>query len=155
MTDPTPRRYPRDIPPMWLLATLGGIWVCDRWLPVARWLAPPWTWAGLLLVVAGVGLAAWGAGLFRRAGTGVRPFTEATVMVRNGPYRFTRNPMYLGMLLLTSGVAVTFGSVAPLLLPPLFAVVLHVRFVRREEEFLTRRFGADYLAWCKTVRRWL
>ncbi|MBK8101502.1 MAG: isoprenylcysteine carboxylmethyltransferase family protein [Planctomycetes bacterium] len=155
MTDPTPIRYPRDIPPMWLLATLAGIWALDRWLPIARWLSPPWTWSGLVLVVVGVGLAVWGAGLFRRAGTGVRPFTEATEMVRNGPYRFTRNPMYLGMLLLTSGVAVTLGSVAPLLLLPLFAAVLHIRFIRREEEFLTRRFGADYLAWCKTVRRWL
>jgi len=97
----------------------------------------------------------WGAGLFRRIGTGVRPFTPATALVARGPFRVTRNPMYVGMTTILVGLGIALGDVVPLLVPPLFALVIDRRFIRREEEFLADRFGAPYREFCRRVRRWL
>jgi protein-S-isoprenylcysteine O-methyltransferase Ste14 len=95
------------------------------------------------------------AGMFRRLGTGVRPFTPATVLVARGPFRVSRNPMYLGMVLMLVGLGMALGTTVPLLVPPLFAVVIDRRFICREEEFLADRFGAPYREFCRRVRRWL
>jgi len=123
--------------------------------PGPRWLAPPWTHAGWGLVVAGSLLAGLSARRFLRAGTGVRPFTPATELVAAGAFRWTRNPMYLGLLTVTVGVAVVLGTLVPALVPPCFFALLHLRFVRAEERFLRERLGAAYDDYCARVRRWL
>ena len=147
--------YPRDIPPMWLLLGFGLEAVLDTVLPLAELVVWPWTLAGVFAIALGLALLIWSAGLFRRAGTGVRPFTEATVLVAQGPYRFSRNPMYLAMVAMLIGVALALGSVSPWAVPPLFAVWIERRFIRREEAFLAERFGDAYRQACQNVRRWL
>jgi len=92
---------------------------------------------------------------FKRVGTGVRPFSEATTVVASGAFRWTRNPMYLGMVAVTVGVAICLGSASPLLLPPILFLVLDRRFVRREEQFLREALGTAYEEYCGRVRRWL
>ena len=147
--------YPRDIPPMWFLAGLGFEVILDRFWPVRDLCSWPWTLSGAFVIGLGMSLLVWSAGLFRRAGTGVRPFTEATALVARGPFRFSRNPMYLAMVVMLCGVALTMGSLSPWVVPPLFLWLIQQRFVRREEAFLTERFGDDYRELCRNVRRWL
>lgn len=84
------------------------------------------------------------------------PGSDVTTFVRTGPFRFTRNPMYLGMTIALLGVAVIFGSATGFVMPTLFVLIIDRRFICREERMLQDRFGDD--AWCeyaKTTRRWL
>ena len=103
----------------------------------------------------GLSLSVFSAGLFRRRGTAVRPFEESSTLVVEGPYRFTRNPMYLGMTLMVAGVGLALGSSVPLVTVPLFVGIIRWRFIRLEEQMLSTRFGAAYEAYRTRVRRWL
>jgi protein-S-isoprenylcysteine O-methyltransferase Ste14 len=103
----------------------------------------------------GIALGVSGVDRFRRAGTARRPTRPATALVVDGPYRFTRNPMYLGMTLLYAGIALGANSpwILGLLVPLL--IVLHYGVIFREEAYLERKFGDAYRKYKATVRRWL
>lgn len=127
----------------------------NQWWPVAEWIPTPWNWAGAVFVVVGVGLTVWSAALFRRAKTGIVPFSESTSLVAAGPYRFTRNPMYLGMTCVLAGVAVMLGSATPWIAPPAFAAVITGLFIVPEERHMENAFGEAYREYKKRVRRWV
>jgi protein-S-isoprenylcysteine O-methyltransferase Ste14 len=127
----------------------------DRWLPVAELVARPISYAGAALIVCGILLAIWAARLFALAKTGVVPFSESTSLVASGPYRFTRNPMYLGMVLVLLGVAVILGSLTPFLVVPAFVVLITYLFILPEEGHMERAFGTAYSERKRQVRRWI
>lgn len=83
------------------------------------------------------------------------PFSKTTALVVTGPYRFTRNPMYLGMLLVLLGIALWLGTLVPLLVVPLLALALQKGFVEKEERLLEEQFGDEYRAFRARVRRWI
>lgn len=128
--------------------------VLQHWYPraiVAHRVAVP---LGIACVLLGlVGLPAVRA--FRRAKTSPRPWRPSTALVTTGPYRFTRNPMYVGMTLLYAGVAIWANTVWPLLFLPLVLVVMQVGVIAREEAYLERVFGDAYREYRRRVRRWL
>lgn len=111
--------------------------------------------AGLALVIAGLGLGASGAGTFRREHTTVVPHHEVSTFVTSGPYRFTRNPMYLGMTTAYTGAALALRSAWPLTLLPGILTAMDRLVIRREEAYLRTRFGAPYDAYRDRVRRWV
>ncbi|WP_023492072.1 isoprenylcysteine carboxylmethyltransferase family protein [Serratia sp. DD3] len=94
---------------------------------------------------------------FHRANTTVHPqkFQQVNVLIVNGIFRFSRNPIYLGQLLLLAAWALVLGSWLVWLGWLLFFVYLDYVQVPREERFLTQRFSAEYPAYCQRVRRWL
>jgi len=141
-------------PPVWLLLHLLAAWALHTWLPVARLIEEPWTHLGLIPGVAGALIVLWCAGLFRLRGTPILPFTESTVLVTTGPYRFSRNPIYVGLTLLLVCAAVLFGTLTPWLVVPSFVLVIRQRFVLKEEALLRARFGASYEAFCARIPRW-
>lgn len=109
---------------------------------------------GPVLTAAGfIGFAAVLA--FRRAGTSPKPWEPSTALVVSGPYRLTRNPMYLGFTLLYLGAAAWINTLWPLLALPVVLVVMQRGVIHREEAYLERRFGDDYRAYRAQVRRWL
>jgi protein-S-isoprenylcysteine O-methyltransferase Ste14 len=108
-----------------------------------------------LLLAAGFGLIAWSMGLFTRAGTSPLPMRPAAALVRSGPYRWSRNPMYLGMLLLYAGVALLFDVFWALVLTPLVPALVVWLVIRREERYLEERFGGEYRRYQEQVRRWI
>jgi protein-S-isoprenylcysteine O-methyltransferase Ste14 len=110
---------------------------------------------GLLLVAGGVLIAAYAAALFQARKTGLDPHGEATAFVIETPYTFTRNPMYLGQVLVLFGFAVFFASIAMLLAPIAFFVVIDRMVIPLEEYNLERIFGAQYVDYKTRVRRWL
>jgi protein-S-isoprenylcysteine O-methyltransferase Ste14 len=93
--------------------------------------------------------------LFLRAGTPLEPWQTPTALVATGPYRFTRNPMYLGLTLCLIGFALWLGTVTPAMLLPVFVALLTLGFVRPEERRLEQRFGESYRAYKARVRRWI
>ncbi len=114
-------------------------------------------WSSLIFITAGLTLDFTSLFLFLRAKTTAHPFREnkAAALVTTGFYRYTRNPMYLGLLLLLIGWAIRMGSATPFLLLPLFVMVITSKQIIREEKALSKLFGEDYLIYKSRVRRWL
>lgn len=100
-----------------------------------------------------VGVAA--VGRFRSAGTSLQPWEPTSTLITDGPFRFSRNPIYIGYTLLYLGVAFWVNSVWPLGLLPLVLWLMHRVVITREEAYLEGRFGDVYRAYRRRVRRWL
>lgn len=149
------QRSPFDIPPLYFALALLSMYLLHRWLPIVDMIDPPLSWLGWVMIALGVGLAVWAERLFSHAGTGVRPFTPSTALVAKGPYRFTRNPMYLGMMLVLAGGFFLAGSLGSLLIIPLFFSRIHTHFVLLEEEHMAEHFGKAYEDFKSRTRRWL
>ena len=145
----------RVMPPTFFYLAIG-LMALLRWL-LPLWVFAPWPWnlLGLVPLIGGTWLAVAGSAAFQRAGTTVRPFSASTALVTGGLYRYSRNPMYLGMVIGLLGVGVLLGAVSPFLMVPAFAALLHWRFIAVEERMLTERFGAAYSDYQRRVRRWL
>ncbi len=111
--------------------------------------------AGIVLAIVGLGLIFAALARFRSAGTNPEPWRQTTAFVASGVYRWTRNPMYLGMALIFAGLALIFDSLATLLLFPVVVIVIDRQVIAREEKYLEAKFGDDYRAYKDKVRRWL
>lgn len=145
----------RVLPPVYLLGALILMVGLHLLLPGAQVFRSPLRCIGLPVLVLALALVVWAAGLFRKAGTTIKPFDESSMLVLDGPYRWSRNPIYVGMIGGLIGIGVLLGSVSPFVVIPMFAVVIDVRFIRAEEEALERTFGTVYAAYKARVRRWL
>jgi protein-S-isoprenylcysteine O-methyltransferase Ste14 len=110
---------------------------------------------GAALLVAGVGLAIWAERRFHAVGTPAPPWKESRALALDGPFRFTRNPMYVGMVLFQAGLALALRDGWMLLLSVASLAMLHYGVVLREELYLRRKFGAEYEALLARTRRWL
>jgi len=148
-------RKSRILPPVWLLITLLMQYVAHRLVPLAELVSTPWNYSGLVLMAFGLFMSATAAHLFKRADTPVIPFEKSTALVMNGWFRFTRNPMYLGMVLGCVGLAIFLGSLGAWLPLPEFILILRMRFIRGEEALLEDTFGEEYLRYKSKVRRWM
>ncbi len=127
----------------------------ERAWPLPRPPAPVAKRLGGSLMALGAALPASGATLFQRHRTSVLPVRPTTSLVTSGPYRVTRNPMYVGFALAHAGIALRMRSTwALLMLGPVLAAVQRV-VIAREERYLERRFGAEYRRYREQVRRWL
>jgi protein-S-isoprenylcysteine O-methyltransferase Ste14 len=142
-------------PPFWYaLAVLGGLLLDRRWpLPIAG--GRLITVIGAVCVLGWVALAFDSIERFRRSKTTIVPIRPAEALVLSGSYRYTRNPMYVSLALLTIACGLLLATWWPvvLLLPTLVIVQLFV--ILPEERYLRRRFGPAYEAYTRRVRRWL
>ena len=108
-----------------------------------------------IFILAGLGLSAAGFFSFKSRGTPVRPGAEPTQLVLSGPYRITRNPMYLGLLLISLGCFFAVESLWFVIPPVLFFLLINFRLIPFEERLMKEHFGADYDSYRQRVRRWL
>lgn len=129
-------------------------YACDIW----------WGWSfgvgpaivlGWLLVAGGVPLALWAAWHFRRAGTAIPPNQPTTAIVTDGPYRATRNPMYVALAIVHIGLAAALDAPAALLALLVIVPLMHWGVVLREEAYLEAKFGEDYAAYKRATKRYL
>ena len=146
------------VPPLFFAAGFFiGLWLESvRRLMLAREPAPPWLGpAGWLVALLGFLVSLWGIATFGAACTTMFPFDPATQLVQAGPYRFTRNPMYVGGVVTYAGIAIAMNVVWPLILLPIVIANLYYFVIRAEERYLAERFGDAYVQYCRRVRRWL
>ena len=143
------------IPPVYFLVSLLLMAFLHHVAPAAYLIQAPYRYGGIVLIGLAIGLILWAALLFRRAGTPIHPYEPSCVLVAAGPYRFTRNPMYLGMAGALLGAAVFMGSITPFVVIPAFMALITERFILAEEAKLEAAFGRDYLEYKARVRRWL
>ena len=142
-------------PPLVYLAGLGIGFALEALLPGGS-LPALVQWAlGGFLVVSGLALLATFNMSFNRSGTAVEPWKPTTAIVTSGPYGMTRNPAYLGMALVYVGIAFLADAPWALVPLPLVLVVIHHGVIRREERYLERKFGSEYLDYKQRVRRWI
>lgn len=144
------------LPPPVLLGLLVKIGLAVQAF-AAGGLATTWAQglAGAAVIALSIGLVAWSAAHFRKAGTPVRPTSPTTAIVSSGPYRFSRSPMYLGMAGVLAGLAVVFGSLVFVAATAVFVAVVHHGVVLREERYLIGLHGAAYARYMQQVRRWV
>jgi len=116
----------------------------------------PWRYAGLLPLTVGAAIVLWCIWDFAVVGRGtLAPIDPPTQLVVRGPYRWVRNPMYVGAVLVLLGEAALFVSVVLLIYGAIFFVVAHCFVVLYEDPTLHRQFGASYDTYCLRVRRWI
>ena len=142
-------------PPIWLLFGLVLTFLLNEFYPGPRFTSLEGQLGGGLLIVIGLVLLVVSNGLFTRAGTDVIPFRNVTALVTTGVYRYSRNPMYLGMAAVLLGCAITVGATTALPITPVFMAIIEWRFIRPEEVMLRGLFPQEYPAYCQRVRRWL
>ena len=149
------KRVTSVMPPRIALFAMLAMVIFHFTVPLAIIVRPPFSYAGAILVAAGVAMIVWSRRAFQATATPIKPFTESTALIRHGLYRWSRNPMYVGAVLLVTGIAVLLGSVTPLLVAAGYFVVLQEGFIRHEERLLEQRFGEEYRTYRRSVRRWL
>ena len=119
---------------------------------------PPPVWVrglGWLIVLGGLGLAFSAVRRFTSVHTTLNPHGAVTFVITSGPYRFSRNPIYIGYLCLTAGIPLIFGNLWGLLLAPLQVILFNRLVIEAEEAYLSRKFAHVYLDYKSRVRRWL
>ncbi len=144
-----------DLPPVWTLLSLISIMVIN-WIlpnPNLRYLIPGWL--ALLIIFYGIYLIIWSALTMRRAKTTLHPNHNPKHLVTSGPFALSRNPIYLGMLLISFGFHLFLGSVYGILAVVGLFFVLRQRFVEPEEIILRNEFGEEAQDYMQKIRRWI
>ena len=143
------------LPPIYFLAAVVLAVLLHYAIPMQQFLVFPWTLLGFIPVVGGVVMILCAGWLFKRHNTTVKPFAHSTALVTDGVYRLTRNPMYLGMVTILSGVVLLLGSATPLVVAGALPVLLDRIHIAAEEQKLEHTFGEPFREYCKRVRRWV
>ncbi len=144
-----------DLPPLWLAAFMVAAWAMARYVPLLSVPSGGLRGIGIFVAVTGCALVAWSAWWFWRKGTTIEPHHTPGTLIVEGPYRLSRNPIYLGLLLILSGQVIWLGALAPVVLLPVYFMILTTRFAKPEEENLVRTFGAEGQAYLAATRRWI
>lgn len=153
----SPDDHPRVVifpPLLFLLVVITGVGL--QWLLPIAWPLPGISrWVGGLLVLAGLALVTWARTCFTRAGTNVSPRRSSTIIVMHGPYRFSRNPMYVAMIITLAGAAFGLRWGWGLALIPVLWLMLRFGVIAREESYLEEKFADAYQDYRQRVRRWM
>ena len=138
-----------------IIIVLGAPVLCHFLLPLIMVVTGFWRLSGIILMILGLILANSGAGEFRKAKTGFQLQTGGSSLVTSGPFCYSRNPMYLGMLIWLTGLAVLLGSLVTFLFPLLFFALANFLLIPPEEKKLRETFGERFVSYRQHVRRWL
>lgn len=143
------------IPPAYFLLALAAMALLAHYVPISHLIYIPLRVFGSLLILAGLCISATANWTFWKAGTPARPFELPVCLVTDGLFRYSRNPMYLGMIIMLTGTWIALGKLSPLFVIPVFFVIIQEGFIKYEEAFMEKTFGDEYLAYKSDVRRWL
>ena len=141
-------------PPLLYVAALAAMLVL-RWLWPLPILSGGAFWPAIALVVLGVCILVWGRRTLVAGGTNVDPSLPSTAVVTSGPYRISRNPLYVGLAIVYLGLTLAFDVWWGIVLLVLVLLVMHLGVIQREERYLERKFGDAYRQYRSAVRRYL
>jgi len=147
-------RPQKVMPTTYLLASILAMIALHLLIPLRKIVPSPWHLLGLLPLGLGVALNLLADRAFHTAGTTVKPLEQPTALIRDGVFRFTRNPMYLGFALVLLGIACLLRSATPFIVIPIFGVLMDRLFIPAEETNLKRSFGDAWTQYRARVRRW-
>ena len=144
-------------PPVYAIGIGLLMWLANQYIPIAHWIPTPWNQLGIAIIVIALSFDLWSLWLFFKSRTTPNPMKPANTnsLVISGLYKFSRNPMYVGLLTVLLGYAIWLGSLTPFLLLPLFVYVITIMQIIPEEAVLEKKFGQEYLDYKSRVKRWL
>ena len=142
-------------PPLIYTGALAAGLLANRLYPISFLPRPVSRTLGWPAVLAGLTIGLLGFREMKRAETNVDPYKPTTAIVEAGPYRYTRNPLYVGMTLIYAGFAARANTLPAALLLPAVLAIMRRGVIEREERYLERKFGEEYLQYKRRVRRWL
>jgi protein-S-isoprenylcysteine O-methyltransferase Ste14 len=131
---------------------MTGLW----WLfPITKFLKFPMNLIGILLFLLGLGIAKHGSDIFEKKGTNIETFDDPDMLITDGLYKVSRNPMYLGFLIALLGIFMLLGCLSPLFVVILFFIVTDRWYIKFEEAAMDKVFGDQYEEYKGSTRRWL
>ena len=142
-------------PPILLLLHIFAVFLLNWLFPLPIAFPKILVWVGYLLILVGIGLAFSAAGRFMKAQTTLDPHGSVTEIVTSGPYRFSRNPIYLGFVCLLIGFPFIFRTYWGSILSPLLMISLYQLVIKHEEVYLEKKFRDAYSTYKSRVGRWL
>jgi len=143
------------MPTMILLYAILAILAVHFLLPVKIIIPPLWNLIGLLPLLLGIFINLVADRAFQAASTTVKPFEESSALLTDGVFRITRNPMYLGFVLILLGIAILLRSLSPYLIIIVFVYLIQKVYISTEEKMLAEKFGTDWQKYRQITRRWL
>jgi protein-S-isoprenylcysteine O-methyltransferase Ste14 len=146
---------PRLLPPAYFAAGILLVLSLHWLLPLGTFAREPYSLLGWVPVALGVCLNVYLSRLFESRQTTIKPYEPSSQLVTDGPYRWSRNPMYLGMVLVLGGVTIILGTFSSLLVIPGFIAAMTSQFIGAEERMLASRFGSPYTDYVVRTRRWI
>ena len=147
--------HPPFIPPFWLILSILSMVGLDQIEGASHIVPADISWVGWLLIGGGLAVAVFVDLIFKRRGTTILPFRESSVLVTEGPFRYSRNPIYCGMTAALIGLGLLMGTAAPFIVVPAFVLIIDRCFIRSEEAVLETTFGDEYRDYKTRVRRWI
>jgi len=145
----------RILPPTYLFVSILVMVALHFLFPISKITLFPWNLLGAIPFTFGLAASLIADSAFKKHKTTVKPFEVSTVLITCGIFRITRNPMYLGFVLILIGISIFMGSLTPYMVIPIFAILMHVVFIRAEERILQDAFGESWLEYKQSVRRWI
>lgn len=142
-------------PPILLLIHLILVFALDWLLPLSNSIPKFLEWTGYGLVLAGLGLAFRAMQQFRKVHTTLDPHGSVSAVVTDGPYRISRNPIYLGLLCSLIGIPLVLENCWGAIMSPVFVLTMNQLVIKHEEAYLEEKFKDVYISYKSRVRRWL
>jgi protein-S-isoprenylcysteine O-methyltransferase Ste14 len=147
--------FQKLLPPVWFLLSIIVMIGLHFWLPIKQLLFPPVTYLGIIAIAMGIVTISFCSYLFRQKNTTIKPFLESSYLIREGFFNYSRNPIYLAMIITLIGVWIVLGSLTPVLIIPIFTWLIQEMFIIEEEKMLEATFGEEYREYKASVRRWV
>jgi len=132
-----------------------GIMLLSLILPIQRSITFPHNLGGIILLVIGVHIALVAKRLFKKTNTPMSPEAEPIRLHTQGVFKYSRNPMYLGIVIGLIGIAIGTGYLVNLIFPFIYLMIMNYVFIKHEEENLEKEFGNKYKEYRKKTRRWI
>lgn len=143
------------IPPRYFNIILVVAVLLHFLMPVEKLIHPPFTYLGIISIILGLAINIWSVSYLRENKTTIEFNKDPSSLVTNGPFRISRNPIYLSGFMLSIGLAILLGSLITFLFPVLLLLILDRVYIPSEEKTLENTFGDDYRTYKQSVRRWL
>lgn len=143
------------IPPFLFLLSVFIMIGLDFFYPNQQFVLPPFTYLGIPLALIGLSLTIWVRKLFEQKNTEIHTFKTPRTLVRGGPFKFSRNPIYLGFIIALLGVGLFLGNIISLLTALVFFLITNFWYIPFEEKLMEQIFKNEYLDYKSRVRRWL
>ena len=147
--------HPLLLPPAVMIFAIIAMILLHQHIPLMQFWDAPVSWVGVPMIVLGLAIAQWHSRLFKLRKTNINTFKDPDILVTDGLFRISRNPMYLGFLVCLAGVWIVLGSASPLIVLAGFGLLTNHWYIPFEEQAMLRKFGDTYINYKSTVRRWL
>lgn len=143
------------MPPTYFMFLLLLSIVFNFIFPIHKLIMPPYSYLGILFIIFGIVMNIWSDSLFKKIKTTIKPHEMPTSFVASGPFKISRNPIYLGLTSILIGTALILGSLIAFFIPIVFIIIINMLFIPMEEKNLEKIFDKEYTDYKKRVRRWI